>query len=393
MLPAAMLATTSFCFQYVFVASPHIRDALLLSEGDLGWLLSSMFLAGMPGSLVCGWLADAGHTRLALVGSATVVVAGFAVCALPPSYILYLSGTATMGFGLHGLSTLCNTIVVRECAGETRRAVTVLQISAAAAGAISPVLWAWAIEWASGSGMSAAATIQTLFAIGAAGCALVLPVSFRIGVGTRPNAPDKPSGSKLAGGVGLAMVCIFVALHTGADNALYVWAPDFATRRFDPSPFPVAWIISAFSGAYLVGRLVLVSLPERIGDLTLLGIASGLGAVLSLFAFQSESQYVLTLLYTLAGVAMSIDYPSIMAHIGRQFPHSTGRVMALAGAVSGGAGFLVPPAMGYIGEMTGNMVAGMMLPVAMLATLSAAAFVWRWRVRAHSSASATTPSA
>jgi fucose permease len=126
---------------------------------------------------------------------------------------------------------------------------------------------------------------------------------------------------------------------------------------------------------------VLVSLPERIGDLTLLGIASGVGAILSMLAFRSESQYELTILYTLAGVAMSIDYPSIMAHIGKEFPHATGRVMALAGAVSGGAGFLVPPAMGYVGELTGSMVAGMMLPVAMLAALSVTAFAWRRRLR------------
>ena len=133
-LPTVLLGVAAFCLQYVIVVSPSIRDILGLTESAFGWLLSSMFLSGIVGSLAAGWLADTDRTRAATVGSVALIAASFGLCALPPSYVRYLIGIALMGAGLHAITTVCNTVVVRACPGETRRALTVLQIGAAVMG-------------------------------------------------------------------------------------------------------------------------------------------------------------------------------------------------------------------------------------------------------------------
>jgi len=391
-LPALLVSVTSFAAQCVIVASPMLRDILGLSEAALGWLLSMSLVTGMFGSLLGGWLADRGLGRLTAIASLALATLSYGLCALAPSYARYLVAAALIGVGNYAVSTVANVAVIRANAGGARRALTWLMLIAAGTGMAAPVAWATVLSLLSKTALGAPGAVQVAFLVSAIACGLTLPVVLAGKLHGGGPAPVPAAGSPVRiGGPALVMVCVFVGLHTSADNGMYVWLPDFASRRFDPSPFPIAWILSGYSGAYLVGRLVLTTLPERVDDLALLGAAAAVGAVLCVLAFRSGSQYALASLYVVAGLSLSVDYPSILAHIGRQFPHAAGRVVAIGGAVSGGASFLVPPLMGYLGDAAGTMVAGMMLPPILLATLSLSALLWRAYLRRRERVPSTAP--
>jgi MFS family permease len=374
--------------QLLVIASPSIRTLLNLEAGPFGWLLSSWLVSGAVGSLLAGWLADRSRTNPAAVGMVVLMVIGYALGVLEPTYVCFLTGYALVGLGISGIATLGNVAVARAFPTDgTRRALTWLQLIAAVSAMAGPVLWAWILDAIQSADYSLSSSVRATFAITGILTALLVLIPIvrplprrrveRVDQSTRDQATLRPKVT-----VALVMVLTFVVLHTGADNGMYMWLPDFVERHYQPLAFPAAWIISAFSGAYFVGRLALTTLSDRIDDLLLLSVAPAIAAVMTFFAFQTESLHALAILYVIAGLSMSVDFPSILSYVGKHFPEAAGRIMALVGAVSGVASFVIPPAMGYFGELFGSMRIGMMLPSAMLATLSVLAFAYRYRTRA-----------
>lgn len=387
-VPGVLLGIAMMNGQLLIIASPSIRTLLDLEAGPFGWLLSSWLVSGAVGSLLAGWLADRGYTNPAAMGMVALMVIGYGLGVLEPTYIGFLTGYALVGLGISGIATLGNVAVARAYPTDgTRRALTWLQLIAAISAMAGPVLWAWILDAIQLADFSLASAVRATFAITGILTALLVLIPIVRPLPRRCEQPPNPSSDGSATHrpkvtVALVMVLAFVVLHTGADNGMYMWLPDFVERHYQPLAFPAAWIISAFSGAYFVGRLALTTLSDRIDDLLLLSIAPAIAAVLTFFAFQTESLHALAVLYVIAGLSMSVDFPSILSYVGKHFPEAAGRIMALVGAVSGIASFVVPPAMGYIGEQFGSMRIGMMLPSAMLAILSVLAFIYRRTTRA-----------
>jgi len=375
----------------VLIVSPTLRRLLSLDTGAFGWLLASWMALGIAGSLLGGWLSDQGHLRAAAYGACALLVASYGLCALPPtmghSYSRYIAGLALTGLANATLSTVGNVALTRAFPLGARRALTWLQVSVSAAGMVAPPVWGWLLVRLTDSRLGAGGAVQALFCVAAAACLGAffvlyrrpLPETARSAV-ERTSARHESERSRSIFGLPLLAVVAFTTLHSAADNGAFLWVPDFVEGRFAPTPFPVAWILSGISAAYVVGRLVLVNLPDRWRDLTVLTTSSGLGAVFLFFAFRSASEHNLAALYITGALFLSADYPSVMAHIGQLFPKSTGRVMAIAGGVAQAGSVLVPPLMGYLGQAAGTMVAGMTVPPLMFGTLSLCAFAWRKRL-------------
>jgi MFS transporter, NNP family, nitrate/nitrite transporter len=385
-VPALLLGTAVFSGQILVIVSPGIRTQLSLDPAPFGWLLSAWVVAGAFGALAAGWFADRGYTNQAVFILVAMVVAAYWACALPANYWLYMVSFVMIGAGGAGLATIANVAVARAYRTEgTRRGITWLQLLTAAAGMAGPIAWAIAFNRMEDAGLALDRRISTGFL--AAGfvilASLIAPILSPLPGREKPRNAESGDAAPAAGPplAAIALIVVLVFLHTGADNGMYVWLPDFVERNYSPLNIPAAWMISAFSGAYLIGRLALTTLSDRVGDLTLLTIAPALACVFSALAFTSNSDYLLAVFYVLAGLAMSVDYPSILAHIGRNYPDSAGRLMAIAGVVSGVAGFVVPPAMGYVGEAFGTMRAGMLVPSVMLGILAVVSFVARARRR------------
>jgi MFS transporter, FHS family, L-fucose permease len=385
-IPGILLGVPILSAQLLIIGSPIIRTILDLDAGAFGWLLSSSLFAGTVGSVFGGWMADKGYVNITLISMLAMIGACFCAGGLPTTYIGLIVSFGFIGLGMSAISTIGNVVVARIYRVEgTRRALTWLQIIAGLASVLGPIFWAFVLDRFSLAGMSPSNTIRLSFIIaGLPVLALIALPLFR----PLPNSPEATTEDNAAKnisvlGPGVIIIFVFVALHTGADNGIYVWLPDFVERTFQPTMFPAAWILSAYSAAYLVGRLVLTTISDSVEDLILLSIAPAVASVAAYAAFQSDNQLALAILYTTAGLAMSVTYPSILAHIGRNHPESMGRIMALAGAVSGGMSLVIPPAMGYLGTAFGSMRVGMLLPSAMLVALSLLAMFQRARTRVH----------
>ena len=313
--------------QYIVVVSPYIREVLALQPEALGLLLSAPVFSGVAGALLGGWLADTGRVRTTLVAGLTVLCAGYLVCAVPPEYAVELAGAGGMsltmtrpgmevlltgnlliGLGSAAFGTVVNVAILRTYPDRARRFLTLYQVTLSAVGTVAPLVWdaVFHVVLESRIGASGVA-LQSLFGVSVACCALAIVPIMRERFAAAPSEPDDPASQARASraifGLPFVVICVFVSLHSGADTGLYYWVPDFVSRTFDPVAFPPAWILSAYSGAYFVGRFILANLPDRWSELSIITLAAGFGGLFNLIAFQSGNQYLLAGFYTAAGLA------------------------------------------------------------------------------------------
>lgn len=372
-------ALTNMCALTVYIISPHIREALALRADAFGLLLSVGLGAGIAGSLSAGWLADKGHMRKAFHGALTLLIAAYAVCSFPPSYARYLVAFTCAGVANTALTTLASVAITRAYPQSSRKPLTWQLIGYSLAGIVGPPFWGYlfgVLELPAGQ----ARALQLIFACALAGCALAWAVMLmnplpREIAGAGEKKESGGDGGAPLFGLPLVLVCVFASLHASADNAMFVWIPEFTKEQFSPQPFPSAWILSGVAAAYVLGRLALLSAPDRLRDLTVITAVAGTSAVLFMLAFNSPNQYLMAGLYVLGGVLLSADYPSIMSYTASMFKRGTGSALAITGAASAGASLLVPPLVGYISEATGSLVTAMMLPPALLLLLALLAFL------------------
>ena len=372
-------AMTNMCALTVYIVSPHIRDALQLRADAFGLLLSVGLGAGIVGSLSAGWLADRGHMRKTFHAALALLAITYATCSFPPSYARYLIAFTCAGMANTALTTLASVGVTRAYPEGSRKPLTWLLIGYSLAGIVGPPFWGYLFQ-AFTSVVGGARSLQFVFACALGACALAWailalnPVPARV-AGTGTKKEDVQPGDIPLLGLPLVLVCVFAALHASADNAMFVWIPEFTRAHFSPQPFPSSWILSGVAAAYVLGRLVLLSAPDRLRDLTVITAVAGTSAVLFMLAFNSPNQYLMAGLYVLGGVLLSADYPSIMSYTASMFKRGTGSALAITGAASAGASLLVPPLVGYISEVTGSLVTAMMLPPALLLLLALLAFL------------------
>jgi MFS family permease len=405
-------AIQMFCSQYVVVISPHLRELLRLTPDALGLILSAPLVSGIVGTLIGGWLADRPRLRLSASAMILLPVIGYAIVAWPPAYSVQYDGFGTQslvmtqpgfsivftglvfaGAGMAGFFTLANVVITRVYSESSRRALSWFQLSAAASGIIAPIAWDEVSTWLIGTQLGEdGRSMQVVFVALAIGCATVIPL---LASREMPDPPAKKvetarTTTPTLPWVPLIAACLFISLHTASDNGIFFWIPDFIANRFDPAQFPAAWILSAYSAAYFVGRLVLTRLPDEWDDLIIIAVASSLGGILTFLAFRSTNQYLLAALYTSAGLCMSMNYPALISHIGKQFPQATGRIMAISGSAGSMVSFALPPLMGYIGRVGGSSTADMTLPSIMLMALSGLVLVWREILKRKAAAGTAT---
>jgi fucose permease len=362
-----------------------MRRVLDLRADAFGLLLSISLGVGILGSLAAGWLADKGYLKHAFWGGFVCLLFSYAVCALPPAYATYLMAFAFLGLANSGLLTLTSVAVARAYPDGARKALTFAMILHSIPGVIGPPLWEILLNHSeSAVGTAGALRIVFFTALGVCAVAAVVFTAFPLSESVTEEKKPAAQGTGEAGtvwGPPLLIVCIFAALHAGAYNSMYSWIPEFTKRTFAPNPFPVSWILSGVSLSYIAGRIILLRVPDRLPDLKLIIAASAIGSVLFAVAFASPNQYLLGVLCLIGGLILSVNWPSIISHTAYLFPHASGKAVAFASASAGAMSFVIPPAMGFVAEKTGSLVAGMLLPPLMVAVLSVGAFVWRIRLR------------
>ncbi|HPU86014.1 MAG TPA: MFS transporter [Candidatus Latescibacteria bacterium] len=388
---AVVTALTNATGIGVLVISPAIRRVLDLRADAFGLLLSVGLGFGILGSLAFGWLADRGYLKASFSTAFGILVASYAACMLPASYPVYLLALACAGLANSGALTLANVTAARAFPDGSRKALTGIMLAHSTGGVIAAPLWQMLFE-VFDTRFPTESALQLVFLAAACVCAAAGVLFFAFPfpahlTGRKAPAAAAPGDRAPLWGLPLVVVCAFAALQAGAYNSLFGWIPDFATRTFAPNPFPVSWILSGISLSYVIGRLILLRLPERLPDLRIIFVCAGAGALLFGTAFGSTSQYTMGTLCVAGGLVLSADWPSIFSHTASLFPANSGKAIAMAGASAGVMSFVLPPFMGFIAEQTGSLRAGMMVPPLLFAVLSVSALSWERylrRARSHS---------
>ena len=133
----------------------------------------------------------------------------------------------------------------------------------------------------------------------------------------------------------LLLLGVLLALHGAVDTTIYTWMPRFlASDSFGSHPIPPGFVLSGFSVAYLVSRVLLAMLPETRGRRTLMILPGLLGGSVLIAGILSRQFWFTAGGYVLAAFLWSAEYPAMLSMVARRGAKSFGAVMAVAGVLS-----------------------------------------------------------
>ena len=173
-LLAGLAALGALATNIILPAFPQIGAELAVSAPELGFLLSSFFVAFALGQLVAGPLSDRFGRKPLVLGGLAVFAAGSIVCALADTLPVLVLGRVIQALGACAASVLSRAIARDLFDGEALgRALALTMIAGAAAPGFSPLL---------GSIIAALSGWRVTFLVVAAfGMALALHYSSRVG--------------------------------------------------------------------------------------------------------------------------------------------------------------------------------------------------------------------
>jgi hypothetical protein len=184
-----------------------------------------------------------------------------------------------------------------------------------------------------------------------------------------PAAPPtaRVTGSPRSRWPELGLVGLLAALHSGADNALFCWAPSLLAG-LGPAPVPPAWVLSGYALSYLIGRSLLVAMPERLWERGLLVIPGASAAALLITALIGGPGFVATFaLLVAASFCYGMEYPTLLGFLARRDPQ--GFPLTLSACAVGGAigGWAITAAIGLAATECGLASALLIAPAALAA--------------------------
>jgi fucose permease len=136
-------------------------------------------------------------------------------------------------------------------------------------------------------------------------------------------------------------VIIFI-VYVGLETAVGGWATTFFSK-LGQGPFLGALATSLFFLTFTFGRIVLATTVERIGYARSVRLANALGAVALLFTFIPQLALIG---FGLAGIALSIVFPTLLAWAARTHPEIRAQMASLSIASAGIGGVTIPYAIG-----------------------------------------------
>ena len=127
-----------------------------------------------------------------------------------------------------------------------------------------------------------------------------------------------------------------MALHGGADNAIYTWMPRFLdSGGFASHPLVPGLVLAAMALAYLVSRSLLAFVPEAWGRRALLVLPGLLGGGAFLAGVLSRSFWLTAGGYVLGAFLWSAEYPTMLGTLAGCGKRHFGPALALAQVLTG----------------------------------------------------------
>lgn len=361
---------------------PMLMTRWALSDASAGTLFTAQFtgqtLSTVGSSLLTARVGD----RRALTVGLLVTAVGVAALGLTP-WPLGALAAFVYGMGLGLVLPITNFVIASLRPADAAAALSLLNVS----WGVGAVLWPLVVRMST-AGVSHPAPPLLLLSTSIAllgGMLLARP-----GIWPAERRTAASGGRSTAGGADVArpgvasVAALFAALsylYVGAETAIGGWIAEF-TRRVGPAAGGV-WALAptAFWGAQTLGRLAAPFLLRRMSESALLvGGLSVASLAVVLLVSGSGSVEVALAGAVVAGWGLAPIFPLILADMSRRVAPVAPGLMGPLFAMGGLGGATVPLLVGLTSTLSGQLRAGLLVPLAaLLGMLTLQAFARRPR--------------
>lgn len=378
-LLAGLAALGALATNIILPAFPGMGAELAVSSAELGFLLSSFFVAFALGQLVVGPLSDRFGRKWLVLGGLAVFAAGSVVCALAGTLPLLVLGRVIQALGACAASVLSRAIARDLFDGEALgRALALTMIAGAVAPGFSPLL---------GSILSGLFGWRITFLVVAVfGVALALHYVARIGE-SHPLDRRTPlrlaavasAYGRLASDTRFLLPALAVSLVIGGLYSFFAAAPGVLMNELGLSAVQLglsfaATVLVVFLAGFLAPRLAHRRGQRAIG---LIGLFIALAGSVAMFAFAAAPTFAtFTIAIVLYLFGMGLINPLGTAIALTPFGRQAGLASALLGFLQMGCAAIgasfastlpFPPSVSLAVVLTAGSVLALLvfLPVAL----------------------------
>ncbi len=321
------------------VLSDWLAGHFGLAAGGVGVLFAASSLGGLVGALPAGVLLDTRGPRTTLIVATVALCLGYGVLAVTGAFRVFWAGAFVVHLASIGVGLSVPFYVLLLKPEWTRRSFALGMVSASAPGLFFPMiaermLTATATErlvrLALGSvallaAFAAVAFVLRLFGSDASSRQRSLAAAADPNAGVSGAVVRFLRQAAVAFGVPrFRLFLLLMFLHATADTFIHYWFPRFLRTSFDVLPVRPGLVLTLFSAAYVVSRLVLMALPDHFGRRALLVVPGIVGGSILLIGLRLGSPVLVALSYPLAALFWSVEAPSLLGEANRTFPGTMG---------------------------------------------------------------------
>ena len=244
--------------QVLYAVFPLIKQDLILSDKELGFLASAFMLVYMFSAPILGYIADRTPRQKIIAFSAFLWSIATSSCALVRNYIQLVFARALVGVGESGFTSVCPSFIAEKFNPKVRARVLALFALGLPLGSALGYLLGGILGKHFGWRLA-------FFILGLPGMILAFIVYFAI-KDTPKKKEEKPPFNnylKLLKNKKFLLVCLAQAMGTFTLGGLAAWGPSFLNRYF---AYDIAASGTIFGGLIIVAGALGTLLGGFIGD-------------------------------------------------------------------------------------------------------------------------------
>lgn len=373
-------------FNFLPVTFPVFKrefGATLEQMGQSQFLFS---ISSLVFSVIGGWMiARLGLKRAAIAG---LFLAGGALLAIGDarSFLLVLLGAFFFGLAIFALVVIGSSIISGHFA-EKRQSIFLLSGLSDAGGAmVGPAALGWWFVHADRSGGS----WRTGYYLSAGGLGVLLIWAILIRSDRMPQeGSDTKTGAAAFATMGkvlrsplIYMVSLLGFFHGLAQSGMLSFIGQLYQRRLGVNAAQAAYFISVNMGGCLAGRLLFgwITARWKIPELCVLAACAAAETLAFVATIVAPNYWVGIGMYTIAGIFISANGPSLNSYLGMRFAGRTATAFALFAGLGNIGAALGSYLTGVVGNRL-NLEIGIWSGPVFSAVLSALALIWFLRER------------
>jgi fucose permease len=358
-----------------------MSETYTASFEELGRTQFVFFISGIVYSLSGGWLTAHIGLRGAARLSSLSVALGMVCIALGNSLLSVFIGTVLNGIGSCGLAVTASAIIARCYPDQRQKIFIYFGIAASLGFGAGPAFLGWWLEWTSASQVQwhfGVYLYAVLFALlGLWAHVLRTPHTGYDERGHEDGRRSRDVMMEVFRSPVLHIASAWFFLHGLAQIGISSWIGIYGRDRLGIGVGQAAWFLTANAVGFLLGRLLLTWLTHRyrIHELKVLAISSALAAIMFVLTLLAPTYGYAMVFFTLAGLFISGDAPSVQSYFGMRFAGQSATAFALLGGIGNIGAASGPYVIGIIGTFS-SIEAGIWAMPVFMVILSVSAVLW-----------------